>query len=206
MILGDLLWLLVTEFFLVVPFSYLFFGDTWIYAIAESTLVGGLVAYSFFNLTKSLVSMVSANWTMIIPLIIGILAFSRLTKYEWLANYPVSLLAGLGVGVVFASTISAQILGQVKLVLNDIVTSSPDPFSPILVFIGAVTVVSYFLYTARISAALHTGRLKYVSRIGRIFLFVSFGYLFATDFFTHEPYAFIDQALRQFLTKLGVLA
>lgn len=207
----DLFWLLVQEFFLVVPFSYIWFGDTWIYNIAENTLIGSGVAFAFFSLTNTLNSscfnfVAAGDWTMIIPLILGILVFSRFTKFRWLSRYAVSLLAGLGVGVAFGTTISAQILGQVNATVTGIVKGSPDPISSILALIGVVTVVSYFLYTARISMTFHTGRLRYISEIGRLFLFASFGYLFVTDTYNHESGPFLQLAVREFLTKLGILA
>lgn len=205
--------LLATEFFLISAFSYIFFGETRIYNVAENVAIGGGVAYGIITMIKTLKTsaldpMAAGDWGLIIPLIIGFAVFSRLTESRWISRYAVALIGGLGVGVVFGKAISAQILGQISATVSNVITGKPDPISAIVLLIGVITTVSYFIYTARIANPLHTGRLRYFSMIGRLFLFASFGYLFATDAFSNiDPLvAFMVKALGDFLRGLGILA
>ncbi len=77
-------------------------------------MAGGMV-YSIFAIAAQLQGSVfdeiaAGHWTVIIPLLIGLSVLTRLTKYRWAARYSVSILSGIGVGVVFGLTIRANIL------------------------------------------------------------------------------------------------
>jgi hypothetical protein len=162
-------------------FSYAFIGETKWFAISESIFIGGGIAMAGFSIIDTLRSQL-ANPLMIIPFIIGILAYTRWTNYRWLARYPVSVLSGIGLGVTVGSTIRGQIIAGMIQVIQDVQVMYPDPISALLSLLGVVTVLFYFTYSEKYSNPVHQGRFGIIAKIGRIFLFSGFGYLYASTF------------------------
>lgn len=163
---------------------FLWLGENYFYYIAESFYIGGIVALSLFSLYKSLQSAAFTpiglgRVSLIIPVIIGLLSFTRLTKSRWLARFPVAIVSGLGVGVMFGLIIRSQIINVITVTVQEVITGKPDRFSAIYMFVGIIAVLTYFLYSARISKFFHTptGSMRYLMRFGRYCLMASFGYL-----------------------------
>lgn len=164
--------------------SMMFFGDTYFSSFGERWFVGATVAYTFFVVYSSYKAnafdfIAAGRWWLIIPVIIGLLSFTRLTKYRWAARYPVAALSGIGLGVFFGFNLRGSILAIITSTVNELVTLQPDPVSAIVSFIAVVTVVTYYLYSEKYSTIFHSrsGALYYVMRLGRLFMMASFGYL-----------------------------
>jgi len=165
-------------------FTLMWLGDTYFSSFGERWYVGATVAYSFFVVFQSLKAncfdfIAAGKWWLIIPLILGLLSFTRLTKYRWAARYPVAALSGIGLGVFFGFNIRGSILAIITATANELVTLQPDPFSAIISFIAVVCVITYYLYSEKYATIFHsqTGKLYYVMRLGRLFMMASFGYL-----------------------------
>lgn len=164
--------------------SYLFIGESYFFYIANSVYIGGMVALGIFSLYKSLLSSAitpisQGKVILIIPVIIGLLSFTRLTKSRWLARFPVAIISGLGIGVMFGLTIRSQILNIITQTVGEVITASPDRISSILMFVGIICVLTYFLYSARISKYVYgpNASMSYIMKFGRWCLMASFGYL-----------------------------
>ena len=164
--------------------TYLFIGESYLFYIANSVYIGGMVALGIFSLYKSLLSSAinpigQGRISLIIPVVIGLLSFSRLTKARWLARYPVAILSGLGIGVMFGLIIRSQILSVITMTVDEVIVGKPERVSSILMFVGIISVLTYFLYSARISKYVYspTGSLRYIMKFGRWCLMASFGYL-----------------------------
>lgn len=164
-------------------YTFVFFGDHFLYNINENLYMAGGMVYSIFAIATQLQGSVfdeiaAGHWTVIIPLLIGLSVLTRLTKYRWAARYSVSILSGIGVGVVFGLTIRANILIPVSATAEGLMNLSPDPISAIIVFAGTLVSFTYFLYSRKYSSPFWTGRLGFMAKYGRYFLYASFGYLF----------------------------
>jgi uncharacterized membrane protein YidH (DUF202 family) len=166
--------------------SYVFVGENLALIFGESFYIAGTVVYALFAMYRSLMSTaltpISGGRVLLaIPVIIGLLAFTRLTRFRWLARYPITILSGIGIGLFFGLNLRAQIINPIALTIKDVVTGTPDRFSSIIMIIGVVTVLTYFLYSARYSNTFHQprGRLYYVMRLGRVIFMISIGYLIA---------------------------
>jgi hypothetical protein len=164
--------------------SMMFFGDSFFSSFGERWFVGATVGYTFFVVWNSYKSnaidfIAQGRWWLIIPVIIGLLSFTRLTKYRWAARYPVAALSGIGLGVFFGFNLRGSILAIITSTVDELITLQPDPFSAIISFIAVVSVVTYYLYSERYATIFHSrsGRLYYVMRLGRLFMMASFGYL-----------------------------
>jgi hypothetical protein len=170
-------------------FSFVFFGDNYFFNFAERFYIGGSIAYGILTVYKTLKSscfdfIAAGRVLLIIPLIIGFLLFSRVTKFRWAARYPTAILSGIGLGLVFGLTIRTQILTLLTSTIDALMTTDATnlvshPGSAIFKLVGVITVLTYFLYSKVISPQFHapSGRLYYLMRLGRIFLMVSVGYL-----------------------------
>jgi len=166
--------------------SYAFIGDSYPLIFGESFYLAGTVVYALFEIYRtfqsSIVVPISAGRVLlIIPVIIGLLAFTRLTRYRWAARYPVVILSGIGIGLFFGLNLRASILDPIAQTIGELATAMPDIGSSIVMFVGVITVLTYFLYSRRYSSVFHekSGRLYYVMRLGRLIFMVSIGYLIA---------------------------
>jgi hypothetical protein len=169
----------------VFGFSYIWFENSRPFSFGEHLYLGAVCAYTFFVIATSLKTsaidpLLAGRLTLIIPIIIGILVFTRFTKYRWLARYAIAIMAGIGVGLIFGLTIRSQILTQIQGTITDIANATPDPISSILILIGCITSLLYFTYTKE-----HKGVYGKVVKVGRIFLMASFGYMLASDNLIH---------------------
>jgi len=167
-------------------FTYLFIGESYLFYLAENVVIGGSIVISVASLYKSLISSFvnpvgGGKISLIIPFIIGLLTFARLTKHRWLARYPVAVMSGLGIGVAFGLTIRSQVLNVVVTTVTDVVDAKPDLGSAIFMFVGVIAVLTYFIYSVRLSNIFHspTGSMRYIVIFGRYCLMASFGYLAA---------------------------
>jgi hypothetical protein len=168
--------------------SYTFFEDSYFFILAEHASIGMGMAYGLYQTlislkTSSVDLITKGSWWLIIPLLIGALSFTRLTRYRWAARYYNAVLAGVGVGVAFGATIRAEILAGIQMTISDIV-KSPNAISAWLVLVGFICTVTYFMYSAKLSNPFHSprGRLRFIMKLGRIFMMASFGYLYSRIF------------------------
>lgn len=164
--------------------SMMFFGDSFFSSFGERWFVGATVGFTFFVVWNSYKSnaidfIAQGRWWLIIPVIIGLLSFTRLTRYRWAARYPVAALSGIGLGVFFGFNLRGSVLAIITSTVDELITLQPDPFSAIVSFIAVVSVVTYYLYSEKYSSIFHSrsGKLYYVMRLGRLFMMASFGYL-----------------------------
>jgi len=184
-------------------FSFCFFGDNNLFAFAENLYIGGITATALFSTfmsikTGAIDAILAGNVFRIVPVIIGLLAFLRLTRYRWASRYTTSVLTGVGLGITFGLTIRTWVMNAVIATVTAIANRSPDPYSAVLMLIITLTVTTYFLYSMKFSGVFHTGRLKYVATLGFIFLYATFGYLFA-KILVNEAFDSLGQYLVQYL-------
>jgi hypothetical protein len=77
----------------IFAFSFIFFEDSYVFGFAENVYIGGIVAYSLFAVQKSLTSsafifIAQGRVWLILPLILGFLAFARFTIKDILRGAP----------------------------------------------------------------------------------------------------------------------
>ena len=153
----------------------------YVYKIAETFAVGSLLAHTFITTWTGSIEgiclkpIMAGNVLRIIPLIFGLLVFTRLSrKYAWISRYPTAMLAGIGTGIMFGATFDAQILTQIAMTAKAFIDK--DIFSAAVILVGVFTTLTYFIYTKE-----HTGALGISARLGRIFAMFSFGMNYAAE-------------------------
>jgi len=180
MIFSDMVAAWTFAIFSLAILSYLW-KLNYVYKIAETFAVGSLLAHSFINTWTwsiegiCLTPLLSGQIVRIIPLVFGLLIFTRLSRpYAWISRYPTALLAGIGVGVMFGATFDAQILTQIGMTASAF--ADKDIFSALVILFGMFTTLTYFVYTKE-----HTGPLGISAKLGRIFAMFSFGMNYAAE-------------------------
>jgi hypothetical protein len=184
----ELIILIIGVALAVANFSFIWFGASIPFDICESIIIGSAITMNIFAVWGTLQSSLFAKLTdignlwLLIPLVIGALAFTRLTRFRWLARYPISIMSGVGVGVMTGPLVRTQILDFTISNINAVVKQSPDIFSALILFVGGVFCTTYYLYSVKYSTIFHKGRLSWTSKIGRWILFAGFGELYAMIF------------------------
>lgn len=154
------------------------------YRLVEHLIIGagcahmlmyGLLAVSTTGITPIL----AGRTLLIIPLILAILTFGRLTPWGWISRYPVALLTAIGIGILIGGALEGQIVGQVRSI-GDAIYTAKDPFttaSTTLAGIASIAAIIYFIYTKE-----HKGVLGGFARFGRIILMAGLGISWGMEF------------------------
>jgi hypothetical protein len=181
----EILLMVAGSSFLFAGASYSFFDENPIYNIAESIAIAGSIVVAIFGIYEGLMSslftpLIGGRITLFVPLILGILVFARLTKWRWVARYPIALLAGVGLGAVVGLEVRTSMLGAVRSTIIDAITGNPDPISGIIILVGVICAATYYLHSVAYARNfdIRTGRLGIISRLGRYFLMLAFGHVF----------------------------
>jgi hypothetical protein len=201
--------LLIISFALAaMMWSYALAGDTYLFATAEAIFIGGIAANTAWAAARgfysgTLVPVSNLNVYIILALIIGALAFTRLTRYRWAARYPTAVLSGAGVGLIVGLNLRTQILVGVTDTITGMFSSTqylltgtaPSGFSTaiglftmpswalwILWLYSAVmmaVMVLTFSYTTTVAGRFFDpkSRWVWVSRLGRYFIMLMLGYI-----------------------------
>lgn len=168
-------------------FSFIWFGASVPFDICESIIIGAAITMNLVAVYNSLMNSAFTKigggiYWLLIPCAIGILAFTRLTRYRWMARYPIAIMSGVGIGVVTGPLIRSQILDFTISNIQGVVTRTPDIYSALFILVGGVLASSYYLYSLKYSNLFHKGNLSFMAKLGRYFLFAGFGHLYAKIF------------------------
>lgn len=109
---------------------------------------------------------------LLIPGILGLLLFTRLFgKIGWLSRWPLAVVIGVYAGLKTTGFAQGDLVAQVQGSLQPLVTRDlASSLNAILFTLGLITTLLFFFYSRE-----HRGSLGLASRIGIVFLMVSFG-------------------------------
>ena len=155
--------------------SLAFVGITPIFAIGEGIYIAIAATFNTWVILATIQNRLTANSLLIIPVLIGALAFTRLTKYRWAARYTIAIMSGVGTGVVFSASVKAQIMSTIQTVVGGVVTGTPDPISAWVTFIPMILTPLAFTYSMRYSGWLLKGRGRHLFTAGRTFFMIFVG-------------------------------
>jgi len=177
----------VAAFLTLCVFSFLY-RDNPFYKIAEHLVVGVSVGYGVviglqqtlkpyvINPLKNPDVALFDKFVVVIAVLLGILYFSRFSnKYSWMSRWPIAFSMGT-VGLSIVTSMQASILVQLRNTMNPLFVMAGGgvdwgaSINAILVFVGVLTVFSYFFFSVE-----HKGGLRYSAGLGQWFLMISFG-------------------------------
>ncbi len=160
-------------------FSFLW-KDNPLFKVMEHMLVGVsagyyLVQYVYSALYKKLYVPLVLQGNLLFAgcAVLSLLVFTRLwPKRAWLSRYPVAFYVAAGAGYSVPSTLQARVVKQMQVSMVNFVANGSivAAISGLLLFIGVLSVLLYFFFSAE-----HKGTLGFVSRIGIVTLMIGFG-------------------------------
>lgn len=112
------------------------------------------------------------KWWWLVPGLIGILMFSRLTpRYSWLSRFGLAFSFGSTSGVFLLSELHGNVLGQLYgTVAPQTVGGQVDLLLTTIVIVGLLTTLLYFYFSHE-----HKGLLGISAGVGILFIMISFG-------------------------------
>ena len=174
---------------IIIPVAFTLFiltlayGDNPLYELGAYLLIGSSAGWTTVQIINFLLS---ASWTptisgkphYILSIILGLALFARFSsQYRWIYRYPMAVVIGTGTGLAMNGAIGAQIVRQFTANFIPITTGdSMTIISNLLIIIGSITALAYFLFTER----LRTGPMETVGKIGRYFIMAALGATFGS--------------------------
>ncbi|MBD3337027.1 MAG: hypothetical protein GF355_16050 [Candidatus Eisenbacteria bacterium] len=167
-------------------FSFLY-KDNPFFRFAESLFAGvslgyyiGIVSVQTLrpNLIIPLFSDFSSNWSLVIPLFLGVALYTRYVgKISWFSRIPLSIYVGYFVGINMVQKLQGEVVPQMGNTMVNLLptggVSTFDAINNIIVFVGVLSVLVYFFFSME-----HRGFVGGVSRLGIWFLMLGFGAAF----------------------------
>jgi len=159
--------------------SLAFLGITSWFALGEGTYIAVAATYNLLLVCRAISTGISRDILYVIPILIGALAFTRLTRYRWAARYPIAIISGVGAGVVFGQSVRAFIISpitdSVTNVMKGTVGAYTDPISPWVTFIPLIITPLAFTYSIRYAGWLQKGVFRSIYTLGRVFFMIMVG-------------------------------
>ncbi len=162
------------------------YKDNPVYRFSEHLYVGLFAGYNvmmtWFNYGKPTIYtriLKDGQWTYVIPIIIGLLIYTRYIKsIAWVSRYTLSFLLGIGAAYVLTKDFKSMCLTQVTATFQSLTMAKgllPMVNSLVLV-IGVLGTLSYFFFTTE-----RKGVLGYGSQVGKWIMMVGFGSAFGSN-------------------------
>lgn len=163
-------------------FSFLY-KDNPFYKFAEHLMVGVSAGYWLLILgytvvlPKIITPLKAGKWYYIIPTILGMLMWARLTRrWSWVSRYPLAFYIGVSTGVAIPLEMKAKIIEQLNGSV-DLVTTMYSAqaggmtiVNNILILVGIIAGLIYFFFSKA-----HTGATGGIAKFGIGVLMIGFG-------------------------------
>ena len=189
----ELLGTWVAALLTLMVFSYLV-SDNPLYRLAEHLFVGSALGYAIVVaiqdvLSPRLFTLVQdpvGYWHLLIPLLLGLLLLAKgRVSTAWLGNISVGFLFGVGAALAIGGALVGSLLYQVRDTMLPLLPGKGDGGSAIdnlILVVGTLGSLTYFYFTAggeRETTGLRGGALRLGSVVGKWFIMITLGALFA---------------------------
>mgnify|MGYP000945602024 FL=1 len=226
--LTELVWMLVGFLLTLVIFSYLF-GDNALFRLGAYLFVGVTAGYVttlvIYQVLWPRIILPLANGSTtekllaLVPLILSILLLFKLSpRYSSTGGIPMAYLVGIGAALTVIGAVFGTLFGQASGMVNAFNTTDLPAQNggllltlgkAALMLIGAIATLVYFNFTGLGKPGEVPHRppwMEAVSRVGQIFIAITFGALFAGVFLASIA-ALVDRLdfIRQVVQQLAAL-
>jgi len=152
------------------------YKDNPVYRFSEHLYVGIFAGYNvmmtWFNYGKPTIYtriLKDGQWTYVIPIIIGLLIYTRYIKsIAWVSRYTLSFLLGIGAAYVLTKDFKALFLDQVTATFVNL-----GNLDNLILALGVIATIAYFFFTVE-----RKGIPGYVGQAGKWVMMVAFGSAF----------------------------
>lgn len=158
--------------------------ETRLYRFAEYTYISVAVGHAFVLGMNSLISqtlepIMSGGVDVLIMFLFSLLIITQPFKsVRWIARWPNSLSIGVGTGIAMYGAMGSDIIRLVQGVIRDGFISEPGAtLTGYFSIIGTTAVLVYFFFTIKREAL--GGAVGHVATLGRYFMMIAFGAVFA---------------------------
>jgi len=113
------------------------------------------------------------QWFMIVPLILGVLLYSRFLKNgKWISRIPLGFIIGVGSALAIRGVIGASFMSQIIATMQLPLWGVMSKFGidSLLFVVGVLGTIIYFYFSRE-----QTGPLKYGASIGKWVMMIAFG-------------------------------
>jgi hypothetical protein len=169
----------IQAFFVIAIFSFAF-RDNIAFRFSEHTYIGVMMAYQFviavkYILDQGTAKLSAGNTAIIIPMILGLLLYTRYTKeYFYLSRWSLSLIIGVMTGLYLSTIIQAQIIAQVKSTIVPLTgVDFMTTINNLLIICMVILSLYYFIFTSTIRE-----QTPLLPRLGRYIIMVALGVAF----------------------------
>jgi hypothetical protein len=176
----------IAAFFTIFIMSYAY-KDNPLFKLAEHIYIGAAAGHAFVMgvasaNTSSWIPLMRGQVIHIIPLVLGILLYTRYhSRYYWISRYPIALLVGLGTAVSIRTVIAANFTQQIAATIKPLSAVPLTNFNNLVVLIVTVSVLWHFVFTQK---KLSTGSVGLIAKFGRYAMMVAFGAAFGNTVVT----------------------
>ena len=175
------IWFGATLTLCVLSFLY---KETLFYRFAEYTYISVAVGHAFvmgMNSLKAqtLAPIMSGRVDIIILFLFSLLVIAQpFKRTRWIARWPISLSIGVGTGIAIYGAMGSDIIKLLQGVIRDGVISTPGAtLTGYFSIIGTISVLVYFFFTIERDSL--GGAVGHLSKLGRYFMMIAFGAVFA---------------------------
>jgi len=182
--MADVIYATMQFVIIMATWSYMYKENAFSKMSAQIPIAAGTVHYAMRYLGQAVSQGITPIVTEgkilnIIPILLGLALYTRLTKeYGWVSSYTYAIQLGLGTGAVLTTLVPGSIISLIVSTVEKpfAATTLLDQLNGLLLYVGVLMAMSYWIFTKEFK-----GPLEYVLKIGRLFLMVSIGLLFAED-------------------------
>lgn len=189
------------------------FRDNLFFKFAEHTFVGAAaghsIVYGVDNVRRlGWTPLVQGQLIYLVAFILGIMLYTRYhSQHFWISRFPVSVMAGVGLGLSLRATVTSEFIAQILSTAQmKVLGVSPwwAGLYNLLFIVITVTVVYYFVFTF---PRIHAGGLNWISRIARYGMMAAFGYSFANTILSRFQMIFgrLDFLMNSWLPLSGAV-
>lgn len=181
--LVDSLYMFIQALMVIAVWSYMY-KDNLLTRFSAQIVVSTSTVFFFLSnyqnvINQRVIPMFQGEYLNIIPIILGLLLFTRLFKgYGWMSSYSYAVALGLGTGATLTTLIPGSVITRITdtIMMPFNAKTMTDQLGGWVTIIGVIFSLSYWLFTVEF-----TGNKAYVLKIGRVFLMCSIGMLYAED-------------------------
>ena len=159
--------------------EHLFVGVSVGYGIVLS-IYQGFIPFAWDPFVAAVTGESPTGFIKLIPIGIGLLFFARLSpRHTWLIRYPIAILIGFGSGIAIPNVLRANIFEQTRGTIAPFAEIAAGTlsgwgiFEAVLMVVGVICTLTYFFFAIE-----HRGPVKWVSKVGIVFLMIGFGSAF----------------------------
>jgi len=192
----EIIWTIVSFLLTLLILSFIV-GDNPLFRIAAYLFVGISAGYAVVLLIyhvfwpQLVMPILAGNWLTAVPLTLGLLLIFRLVpSLSRVGNFSLAYLVGAAAAVAIGGAVLGTLLGQARGAINAFdLKALPAGSSPslglveaLVMLVGTLTTLAYFQFSARTrpnQAAQRPPAVETAARIGRLFISITLGALFA---------------------------